>query len=266
MAIGFDAVGVVAGFGDPAAAAGVPGHGDRFGDIGFAGEEFELEVGGDLGALHAALHAEGVLQSEGLGAALVVGDVGIGGAGFGFALGEEGGVVGAAGGTGGGEEFFLEGLEESLVREGRGVGGEGWGDDCGGGRLAEGGEAVSGAVEEEGVEAGEVFGGQLGGIGEVVEPDGVAAQLLHEDVAVVTADFLAIAEEKHPQRGGGGGGEAGKGEGEGEGERAVHAAKGGGIGKLWNRTLYRDFRRKIPPHLYEIAQVKERWGGELLGS
>ena len=50
-----DAMRVVAGLGDPEAATGVPGERDRLHDVRLRGEEHQLQVGGDLRALHAAL-------------------------------------------------------------------------------------------------------------------------------------------------------------------------------------------------------------------
>ena len=103
-----DAVGVVAGFDDPAAAAVVPGEGDGFGDAGFGGEEFQFAVGRDLGALHAAFDGERELEGEGFGALFVVGDLGVGFAFFGVALGEEGVVGGEAIGGEFGEDVGFE--------------------------------------------------------------------------------------------------------------------------------------------------------------
>ena len=82
---------------------------------GSAGEEFQPQVRRDLGALHAALHAERMLEGERLRARLVVGHVRIGLALLRLALGEEGLPFRPAGGPGGGEEFFLQRLRNSAV-------------------------------------------------------------------------------------------------------------------------------------------------------
>ena len=71
----FDSVGIVAGLRDPAAATLVEGEGDRLADVRLAGKEFQPHVGRHLGALHAALHAERMLEGDRLGTTLIVGDV-----------------------------------------------------------------------------------------------------------------------------------------------------------------------------------------------
>ena len=73
--VGFDSVGIVAGLRDPAAATLVEGEGDRLADVRLAGEEFQPHVGRHLRALHAALHAEWMLEGDRLGTTLIVGDV-----------------------------------------------------------------------------------------------------------------------------------------------------------------------------------------------
>ena len=72
-----DFVRVVGGLGEPAASALVPGHRDRFADVGVAGEKFEFQISRHLGALHRAFRRKGLLEGERFGALLVVGDIGI---------------------------------------------------------------------------------------------------------------------------------------------------------------------------------------------
>jgi hypothetical protein len=72
-----------------------------------------------LGALHAAFDGEGELKGEGFGALFVVGDLGVGFAFFGVALGEEGVVGGEAVGGEFGEEGFggevVAGFDDEVV-------------------------------------------------------------------------------------------------------------------------------------------------------
>jgi hypothetical protein len=219
-AVGLDVVRVVAGFGDPEAAAFVPGEEDGLGDVGLGGEEFEAEIGGDLGAFGAAFDAEGKLKRDGLGAFFVVGDGGAGFALFGFALGEEFFPRGDAVEADGGEEFGFRG--EGVVSGGgvaEGGGGEALGGGDGGERFRVGGGR---GVEDDEVELGGEVRRGGGGIGDVVEPDRVAAEVTHQGVGGHARGAVGGAEIKHADRAGGAGeceqeegGESEEGHGEG---------------------------------------------------
>lgn len=84
-----DVMGVVARLRDPTTAAFVPRHGDGLGDVGFGGKRDQLQVGRHLGALHAAAHGERMLEGDGLGPVLVVGDRRARLAPLGFARGQK---------------------------------------------------------------------------------------------------------------------------------------------------------------------------------
>ena len=194
-AVGLHGVRVVAGFGNPGATAFVPGHEDGFGDVGFAGEEFEAEIGGDLGALAAAFDAEGKLKGDRLGALLVVGDGGAGFALLGLALGEKFFPRGDAVAADRGEEFGLRG--GGVVGGGR-VAEGGSGEALGGGDGGEGFcEGVGRGVEDDEVEFGGELGRGGGGIRNVVEPDRVPAQVTHECVAGHAGRAFGGAEVEH---------------------------------------------------------------------
>ena len=89
-AVGFDSVRVVISLGKPTPTPLVPGHRDRFADLGVTRKKLESHVGRDLGALHRALGAVRLLKSEGLGTFLIVGDMRVFYPVLRFALGEEG--------------------------------------------------------------------------------------------------------------------------------------------------------------------------------
>ena len=109
QAVGLHGVRVVAGFGYPEPAAFVPGHEDRLGDVGIAGEELKPEIGCNLRALEAALDVQRMLEGDGLRTLLVVRDRRAGFAALRFALGEKLLVSGDALDADGAEEFRLRG-------------------------------------------------------------------------------------------------------------------------------------------------------------
>ena len=169
-------VGIVLGLGDPEAAALVPGEEDRLGDVRLGGEQFHAQVRGDLDALPAALRRQGQLERHRLRALLVIGD--------------------------GRPRFPLLRLprrhEPPPLRHplaprhgydplpgpggeaGRVLRPEARGFQPAGRRDArEGGETFNGGVEDHRVEASDEVGRRLGRRGEVVEPDGFAAQFPH---------------------------------------------------------------------------------------
>ena len=169
------AVRIVAGLADPEPAALVPRHGDRLGNVGFGREQFEPQVGRELGAFDAALHRERLLKSDGWGAPLVVRDVRIGLAAFRLALRDERFPSRAAVGARRGQDPFAQGARETRGGPGRLFRGQVARDqllrfDSGQRRVT-----VCGRVEQHHVEARQPFAGGHRGIGRVVEPDRLAS-------------------------------------------------------------------------------------------
>ena len=217
-AVGLHVVRVVARLGHPAAAALVPGEGDGLADLRLAGEELEPQVSGHLRALHAALHAEGMLKGDRLRALLVVGDGRAGLALFRFALGKELLPVRLAwrgeGGEQGGAELFGRGVGGDLQHGHERAGGEL--DD-----LVERGLPVGVRAQCQRVIAPEhVRAGR--GAGGVVEPDGVTPEVAHGGVQRADGVLLRARriEVEHPHRAGGGSGGV-------RTEQAAHGGKGG---------------------------------------
>ena len=197
QAVGLHVVRIVAGFGDPGATTFVPGHPDRLRDVGFAGEEHEAKIGGDLGALDAAFDLEGKLKRDGLGALFVVGDGGAGLAFLRLALGEKFFPAGDAGGAEGGEEFGFCG---EGIPFGGGISEGGGGEHVRRGHGGEGfGVGVGGGVEDDEVEFGDERRRGGGGIVNVVEPDGVTAEVAHEDVGIHARRAVRRAEVEHAE-------------------------------------------------------------------
>ena len=169
---------VIRGLADPEAAARVPRERDRLHDVGFGSEEHQLHVGRHLGSLHAALDGERFLEGQRLGALLVVGDLGVLLADFGFALSQELLPAGLAGRRKRGLEF---GAESGRRRVGLDVEDR---DHRAVRQLDRGIErrrTIGLRLHREGVEALERRGVRSGARG-VVEPDGVAAEFGHQGV------------------------------------------------------------------------------------
>ena len=210
-----DAVRVVAGLGDPEAATGIPGERDRLHDVGLGSEEHQLQIGGDLRALHAALDGERLLEGQRLGALLVVGDVAVLLTDLGLALGEERLPGGLAVGR---ERGFELGTES-------GRGGVGLDDE-----HREGGDGGGGFHRQD------VVTRERGGVGSragrVVEPDRIAAELSHQRVQRADGGLLFArgveiedADRTRGRRGGGEDGEVGRQEGDEGAHRGVQQAK-----------------------------------------
>ena len=210
-----DAVRVVAGLGDPEAAAGVPGERDRLHDVRLGGEEHQLQVGGDLRALHAALDGIRLLEGQRLRALLIIGDVAVLLTDLGFALGEEG----LPGSLAGARQGTIQPLSD-LFRGGVGL------DD-------EHREPVSGEGrrDHERIVAIETDGGRHLAR-HVVEPDRVAAKLGHQrmkrpDGGLLRTFRIQIQDTDGTggRRGGGEDGEAGRQEGDEGAHRGMQQAK-----------------------------------------
>jgi len=218
-----DPVRVVAGLGDPEAAAGVPGERDRLHDVRLGGEKHQLQVGGDLSALHAALDGERLLESQRLGALLVVGDVAVLLADLGFALGEEGLPGGLAVGGERGFELRTEtrgvrvGLDDEYrhQRTGRQL------DD-----VVQGRRTIGLRLHRQGVVALK-RGGVGGRARRVIEPDRIATEFGHQRVQRADGGLLLAggveiqdADRTGGRCGGGEDGEAGRQKGD-EGAHGV---------------------------------------------
>ena len=154
-----------------------------------SGEEHQLQVGGDLRALHAALDGERLLEGQRLWALLVIGDVAVLLADLRFALGEER-LPGRL--TVGGERGFELRTEARSVRVGL--------DDehrhqRAGRKLddvVQGRRAVGLRLHRQGVVALKRRG--VGGRARrVVEPDSVAAKLGHQRVKRTDGGLLLAA-------------------------------------------------------------------------
>ena len=216
------AVRVVRGLEDPEATARIPGERDRLHDVGLGGEEHELEVGRHLGALHAALDGERLLERQGLRALLVVGDPRALLAHFRLALLGVLAPVGDAGGVQAGGQFLGEGggVHRLLGDE----------DLDGGarGQLHRGVErrrTIGARADEQRVVTLERRGrGRLAA--GVVEPDRVATERGHERVQVALGRLLGAGGVEVEDADGTGGGGSGRGE-----EREADGSEQGAHGR-----------------------------------
>ena len=222
------AVRVVGGLADPEAATGVPSERDGLHDVRLGGEEHQLQVGGHLGALHAALDGVRLLEGQRLGALLVIGDVAVLLADLGFTLREEllpgslavGGERGFDASTEVGDR--LVGLDD---KHGKGRAGRKL-DDAGEDRRA-----IGLRLHRPGVVALKRRGVRQFA-GRVVEPDRIAAELGHQRMERTDGGLLITrgVEIEHADgagrgRGGGEDGEAGRQEGDEGAHRGMQQAK-----------------------------------------
>ena len=160
------AVRIIASLADPEATTRVPGERDRLHDVRLGGEEHQLQVGGHLGALHAAFHGVRLLEGQRLRAFLVIGDVAVLLADFRFALREELLPGGLAGGRQSGFELGAK----------SGGGHVGLDDQDRQGRRS----GIRDLDRED------IIASERGGIGDraggVIEPDRLAAEFGHQPV------------------------------------------------------------------------------------
>ena len=199
---------VVRGLEDPEAAARIPGEGDRLHDIGLGGEQHELEVGRHLGALHAALDGERLLERQGLRTLLVVGDPRALLAHFRLALLGVLAPVGDAGGVEAGGQFLGEGGGVHRLPGDEDL------DGGAGGQLHRGVQrrrTIGARADEQRVVTLERRGrGRLAA--GVVEPDRVATERGHERVQVALGRLLGAGGVEVEHTDGTGGGRSGDGE------------------------------------------------------